>query len=60
MREQKTVPNYIGKTRTGRIARGVGYSIREGWINPDNRKNMKAAGFQTAKEILKESMRRYA
>ena len=55
MREQKTVPNYMGKTKTGKIAQGVGYSIRHGWINPDNAENAKKAGAQIASEILQKT-----
>jgi len=50
----KTVTNYIGKTRTGRIATGTGFTIKEGWINPENKKNLHKAGFRTEKEILDE------
>jgi len=50
----KTVKNYIGKTKTGPIPTGVGYTIKEGWINSNNASNKRKAGFQTEKEILDE------
>ncbi len=43
--EPKTVPNYIGKMKSGALDKAVGYSIREGWTNPDNNKNMLKAGY---------------
>ena len=54
----KTVKNYIGPMRTGPIVRGAGYTIRTGWTNPNNAKNLHAAGFRTEREIINEASRK--
>lgn len=49
--EVKTVKNYIGKTYTGPLMASVGYSMKEGWTNPNKNKLMKKAGFFTVKDL---------
>lgn len=53
--EQKTVPNYIGQIRSGPLNAMIGYSIREGWTNPNNNKNLRKAGFFHANEVSKSN-----
>lgn len=33
------------KTKTGPLYQSIGFSMKEGWTNPNNDENMKKAGF---------------
>lgn len=55
--EPRTVPNYMGKTRIGKIPDGVGFpKFMEGWTMPDKERKelQKKAGGMTPDEINSE------
>ena len=49
--EVKTVPSYMGGTKTGPLQVSIGFAMKEGWTNPNKNKLIIKAGFCTTKDL---------